>query len=109
MPCWTDRTRESRPRPLSPCRHAYGRCAAHLGEAGNGGPRPAASDVDREVDIGEYRLMHLLHHRSKHRPNGSGGRGVLAAEDAKKRLPLLRRSPRVDDQNPLTLALMDGT
>jgi hypothetical protein len=69
----------------------------------------ARRDVDREIDLGEDRLVKLVPRRGEAVEDGGAGFGVLAGTDAPERITLRLFCAGIDDDRRFPMALVDGT
>src|SRR3954453_368999 len=68
---------------------------------------PARIDIDLELHLREYRLVHRLDGGGEHREHGREWVRVLAGHDLKQRLALLRVSALVHKRNRLAVPFMN--
>jgi hypothetical protein len=85
------------------------RLATRLDLAGNDDASAALLDVDREIDLGEDRLVKLVPRRGEAVEDGGAGFGVLAGKDAQERITLRLFCAGIDEDRRFPVARVDGT
>jgi len=69
--------------------------------------RPAALDVELEIDVGNDRIVESIAGRGEHLEDGRAGLRVLAAQNAQERCALSGRCAAVNDMDAFAFAFMD--